>query len=416
MNVPIKMPTLHEKQEAFVYSEKKRIMIKAARRSGKTSGVGVRACERFLSGKRVKYVAPQGGQASRFATVVEKILRPGIEAGVLKSKGGGKNIRFAPGYGNDNALISASSGYNPDAIRSDWADELIFDEWQLQHPQIWTSVGAPMLIDRGGTAVFIFTPPNPFSTRDKKRDIWHAQAHWNNSQKDNRYEHHMFYLDDNPWLSKGAYEDMTADMTELERQIELDLIDITEMPDAMWKSKHIKVGKAPELYEFEEIVIGLDPSGTRRGDECGIVVTGILPQRDKRKPYWVLADLSGHYSPLEWRDLVLAAYDEWHASAIIAETNYGGDMVEALFQEAFLDRKYKFNSVKASKGKAQRMEPVVAMYERGEVRHAKEFTQLKTQMCMWNHMSSISPDRIDALVWGLTHLMRPYRNRTIEVY
>ena len=91
-------------------------------------------------------------------------------------------------------------------------------------------------------------------------------------------------------------------------------------------------------------------------------------------------------------------------------------MVEALFQEAFLDRKYKFNSVKASKGKAQRMEPVVAMYERGEVRHAKEFTQLKTQMCMWNHMSSISPDRIDALVWGLTHLMRPYRNRTIEVY
>ena len=69
-----------------------------------------------------------------------------------------------------------------------------------------------------------------------------------------------------------------------------------------------------------------------------------------------------------------------------------------------------FRSVWASRGKVVRAEPISALYEQGRVHHVGPFSRLEDQMCAFtvdfnrNEMG-YSPDRVDALVWGLTELM-----------
>lgn len=56
--------------------------------------------------------------------------------------------------------IKAKTAWNADSLRGDYADELILDEFQLMNEDIWDLVGAPMLLDNNGNAVFIYTPPS----------------------------------------------------------------------------------------------------------------------------------------------------------------------------------------------------------------------------------------------------------------
>ena len=63
-----------------------------------------------------------------------------------------------------------------------------------------------------------------------------------------------------------------------------------------------------------------------------------------------------------------------------------------------------YKSVRATRGKVIRAEPVVGLYEQGRVHHVGSFADLEDQMCEWEPGQD-SPDRIDALVWALTELM-----------
>jgi len=61
-------------------------------------------------------------------------------------------------------------------------------------------------------------------------------------------------------------------------------------------------------------------------------------------------------------------------------------------------------SVRASRDKMTRAEPIQKLYEDGRVHHIREFVQLEREMCVWRP-GQPSPNRMDALVWALTHLM-----------
>ena len=65
-------------------------------------------------------------------------------------------------------------------------------------------------------------------------------------------------------------------------------------------------------------------------------------------------------------------------------------------------------SVRATRGKFLRAEPVAVLYAQGRVRHAGVFPALEDELCDFGPgglSSGRSPDRLDALVWALTHLM-----------
>ena len=106
-------------------------------------------------------------------------------------------------------------------------------------------------------------------------------------------------------------------------------------------------------------------------------------------------------------------FDELRADRIVAETNNGGDMVEHVIRTAAQAMHSKgkrpsphiaLTRVWASRGKATRAEPVAALYEQGRVKHVGVFPLLEDQLCTWVP-GERSPDRLDAMVWGVTELM-----------
>jgi len=76
----------------------------------------------------------------------------------------------------------------------------------------------------------------------------------------------------------------------------------------------------------------------------------------------------------------------------------------------------------SAKSKAARAEPVSALYKQGRVHHIGTFSKLEDQMCAFTSdfdraRAGYSPDRLDALVWGLTELLvEPMPQRGIFEY
>jgi phage terminase large subunit-like protein len=95
----------------------------------------------------------------------------------------------------------------------------------------------------------------------------------------------------------------------------------------------------------------------------------------------------------------------FEADRIIAEKNQGGEMVESVIRS--VARHVPVSLVHASRGKVIRAEPVSALYEQNRIHHVGQFNELEDQMCIFSSdydRSDGSPDRMDALVWGLSFL------------
>ena len=224
--------------------------------------------------------------------------------------------------------------------------------------------------------------------------------------------------------------------TALGRQ-ELDGEFLDDIKGAMWTQGNIDEHRQMHDSEADEerfragldrIVVAVDPSGNRgvqgreddagtaeeRRDndddhlaEAGIVAVG-SKKIQKRAGHvethgYVLEDVSGKLSPVDWARRAINLYRDLKADAIVVETNFGGAMVEATIMA--VDPMVNVKYVNASRGKAARAEPVSVMYQRGLVHHAGVFSELESQLTTWVPGLGKSPDRLDALVWGFTELL-----------
>ena len=82
----------------------------------------------------------------------------------------------------------------------------------------------------------------------------------------------------------------------------------------------------------------------------------------------------------------------------------GGEWMSGVLRAA--DAGLPVRLVHASRGKVARAEPVAALYEQGRVHHVGSLPKLEDQMCEWDPTGGgDSPDRMDALVWGVTAIM-----------
>ena len=191
--------------------------------------------------------------------------------------------------------------------------------------------------------------------------------------------------------------------TRLGRQeLEAELLD--DAPGALWSRAMFERegARVPAAPILRRVVVAIDPAAStgEDADETGIVVAGLAHDGHG----YVLADLSGRFSPHQWAARALEAYREFAADRIVAEVNNGGDMVAATLRA--LDADAAFKSVRASRGKIARAEPVAALYERGLIHHAGTFPALEDQMVGFTGAASnASPDRLDALVWAVSELM-----------
>ena len=395
----MRLKTPHEKQAPFVSSTAKRNIIRAGRRSGKTVGVSIRAVERFLDGRRVLYAAPTQEQVDRFWVEVSRALQEPIDAKVLYRN---ETLHLIELPGTEQR-IRAKTAFNADTLRGDYADELILDEYQLMNEDAWGLVGAPMLLDNNGNATFIYTPPSLHSratqARTKARDPQHAGKMFKRALADTtgRWAAFHFTSHDNPHISKDALAELAQDMTAIAYRMEILAEDVTEAPGALWNRdllEGLRVGIAPDLAR---IVVGVDPSGSKDGAEAGIVAAG----RTKAEGF-VLKDSSLQASPRMWAETAVALYKELKADLIVAEKNFGGEMVELTIKT--VDSKARVKLVSASRGKELRAEPVAAIYENKRVHHVGAFPLLEDEMCLWRPGDK-SPNRLDAMVWALSELM-----------
>ncbi len=207
-------------------------------------------------------------------------------------------------------------------------------------------------------------------------------------------------------LADGFVSEMTRRYagTALGRQ-ELDGEIIDERAGALWRRDWIEAHRVAAAPELRRIVVAVDPpvTATATSDACGIIVAGL--GTDGRA--YILADrtIQGREPPI-WARAAVAAYTEYMADRVVAETNQGGDLVEMILKQSASN--VPVRQVKATRGKWVRAEPVASLYAEGRVAHVGVFPQLEEQMCVFGAdglARGKSPDRLDALVWALTDLM-----------
>ncbi len=191
--------------------------------------------------------------------------------------------------------------------------------------------------------------------------------------------------------------------TRLGRQ-EIDGEIVEERQDALWTRAALETCRVEKAPSLSRIVVAIDPPASARkgADACGIVAAGATDNGT----IYVLNDASAAgLSPQAWAMKAIALWRRLQADCLVAEVNFGGDMVRAVIREA--DSAVPVVTVRATRGKYLRAEPVAQLYEQGRVKHVGAFPALEDEMCDFGLdglSSGRSPDRLDALVWAVAAL------------
>jgi phage terminase large subunit-like protein len=186
---------------------------------------------------------------------------------------------------------------------------------------------------------------------------------------------------------------------------------IADVEGALWQRAWLETGRLratvnedgielPNRPSLVRVVVAMDPSTTSKNTsaEFGIMVVGLGTDGH----VYLLADLSDRMTPGKAMRCAVQAYYEYDADRIIGEQNNGGDFIEELLRT--VDEGVPYRTVTASRGKQVRAEPVSAIYEQGRAHHIGTYPRLEDQLCSWTPLDRESPDRLDALVWGITEL------------
>lgn len=197
--------------------------------------------------------------------------------------------------------------------------------------------------------------------------------------------------------------------TRLGRQ-ELDGEMLEDNPNALFYTAHFDKSrvKAEDVPPLQRIIVAVDPNVTAniKSDESGIVTVGVALVDDV-KHYYILCDDSVEGGPEEWGRKVASVYYREKANKIIAEANNGGDLVINNIRN--VNTALPVSKVIASRGKTKRAEPVSTLHEQGRIHIVGKLNKLEDQCCGWDPTipadQQKSPDRMDAMVWGVTYLM-----------
>jgi Terminase large subunit, T4likevirus-type, N-terminal/LAGLIDADG-like domain/Terminase RNaseH-like domain len=173
------------------------------------------------------------------------------------------------------------------------------------------------------------------------------------------------------------------------------------VPGALWSQDVIDEWRVTTCPDLIRVVTGVDPSGTSQsGDrECGIMTGGI----DRRQHVYITVDSSGPLAPDEWAARVAQVHASEGGDKVVAERNYGGEMVESTLRHA--EPHLPVELITSSRGKALRAEPIAALTKLGRIHFVGRFPDLEDQMVTWTQDSGWSPDRLDAMIFCATELL-----------
>jgi phage terminase large subunit-like protein len=291
--------------------------------------------------------------------------------------------------------VYGDSAEKPDSLRgpnlySAWVDEL--SSWRYDE-ECWNMLKMTLRLGNRPRVFVSSTPkPRPFF---KKLMQLHSTIVTKCSTFANAKNLSADFIKDLLELYEG---------TRLGRQ-ELNAEILEDNEGALWNRDLIEKCRRidADAKSFSKIIVAVDPATTsnQKSDDTGIMVCAT----DGKRGY-VLKDGTLKGTPKEWGERVIKIAQIYNANLIVAEGNNGGDLVKTVLNS--IDDKIPVKMVHASNGKRARAEPVSMLYEQFKVHHvgtAKEFMELEDEMCEWDKKSTSSPNRIDAMVWGISSLM-----------
>lgn len=178
-----------------------------------------------------------------------------------------------------------------------------------------------------------------------------------------------------------------------------------DAPGALWNSELVqamRVHAIPEEVLYVKGAVGVDPAATHgeRADETGIV--GCILGNDGLA--YIVADESGRLPPERWARKAHDVAKLVKARDVTPESNNGGEMIRATFRAAGIaSEELAVQLTPSSKSKMIRAEPIAALCAEGRIKIVGTFPQLEQEMCSYTGIGK-SPNRLDALVIGLTYL------------
>ena len=298
------------------------------------------------------------------------------------------------------AVAQVFSAHEPEGLRGPqfdaaWADELA--KWKKAE-EAWDMLQFGLRLGDNPRQVVTTTPRNVGVLKtilaNGSTVVTHAATEANSA-----------------YLAKSFLQEVRARYagTRLGRQ-ELDGVLLEDAEGALWTSAMLEDCRVEDVPSLDRVVVAVDPpvTGHAGSDDCGIVVVGAVTQGPPQEwRAYVLEDASvSAASPTVWAEAAIAARDRHGAERLVAEVNQGGDLVENVLRQ--VDPLVPYRSVRASRGKTARAEPVAALYEQGRIKHVRGLGALEDQMCRMTSRGfegKGSPDRVDALVWALQDLM-----------
>jgi phage terminase large subunit-like protein len=309
-----------------------------------------------------------------------------------------KRLRWPNG-----AMAQLFSAAEPESLRGPqhshaWCDEI--GKWPISHnraTQVWDNLQLGLRLGSDPRIAVTTTPRAvPLVQRLMTQEDSGASVVTRGSTFDNAANLPLRFL--------SAIEEEFAGSQLARQEIGGELL--KDIEGALWSRALLEqLREAGTSSPRRRVVVAVDPPASAHGDDCGIIVAALGEDGIAR----VLADCSiAQAQPERWACAVADAAREWEADRVVAEANQGGAMVESVLRAA--DSGLPIKLVHASRGKVARAEPVAALYAAGRVRHCGTFPQLEDQLCGLMTGGDYagpgrSPDRADALVWGLSELM-----------
>jgi len=391
-----------EAQLQFLFNHKdtaKFIVVPAGRRFGKTKGAANASLEWLAEGKKILWGDTISGNIDRY---VDRYFKPELnESGLQYQYSGLRKVLSLPMTGG---YIDFRSADRPENWEGFGYDYIILNEAGiiLKNDYLFTNAVLPMLMDSPGSKLIAIGTPKGKESKPGKAHRFYG-LYRRAIEQDPLYQLFQYSSYDNPFLGKDDIKELENEIRLMNPQMVQQEI-YAEFVDGaageLWDEVIIERQRVKVAPDMQRITVNIDPaiSSTASSDETGITVTGKAGDNG-----YVLADASGKYSPEKWAALSVQLAKEWGADCIVAEKNQGGDMVESVIRAT--GSKVRVKLVTATKGKFVRAEPIYALYEQGNIFHVGHLPKLEAQMCSFSSDLKHSPDRVDALVWGLTELM-----------
>lgn len=346
----------------------------------------------------------ESGQARRIALVAESaadcrdVLVEG-ESGILAVSSPNFRPKYEPSKRRltwpSGAIATLFSGDKPDQLRGPqfdtaWSDELA----KYRYPKdVWDQLEFSVRLGSDPKTI-VTTTPRPIPVI--KALVADPEAHVTvGSTYENRTNLAAKFIS----RVLRRYEGTRLGKQELLGQV------LDDVAGAIVSHAMIEAARVSEAPDLTHIRVAIDPAATsgEESDETGIVAVGKGVDGD----FYVLADRTCRMSPAGWAGRAIDLYDELGSDRLIAEVNNGGEMVESTIQQVRSGMVVK--TVRASRGKHIRFEPVGALYEQGRIHHVGTFADLETQVCAFTaegYEGGASPDRADALVWAATSFLK----------